>query len=249
MQCGTCVERGNAGAPCTTSNDCDGNLVCTAAVCTVPVPLGFACSATLPCESGMVCLSSKCIQPGGVGASCDADAGGVDCDYNLGGVLQRHDVRGHHRGNERKPVRGLVPAGCLLCRRRLPGRLLRDPARRRLSVRRRRGCELHDPVHMQLRHVQHPERQSVSLTQTISSKVISGGLRPGRTDRQGWTDNRSAPRHLGADMIVTGAYGEFGETVQKTFVASTAIPNTEVCAEAMVIGLPPPSGTLMTVPG
>lgn len=84
MQCGTCVERGNTGAPCTTSNDCDGNLVCTAAGCAAPVPLGSACSATLPCESGAVCLSSKCIQPGGVGASCDADAGGVDCDYNLG---------------------------------------------------------------------------------------------------------------------------------------------------------------------
>jgi hypothetical protein len=33
----------------------------------------------------MVCLSGKCIQPGGVGATCDADAGGIDCDYNLGG--------------------------------------------------------------------------------------------------------------------------------------------------------------------
>jgi hypothetical protein len=84
MQCGNCVQRGNTGAPCTTSNDCDGNLVCLAAACAAPVPLGAACNATTPCQNGMVCLSGKCAQPGGVGATCSADAGGVDCDYALG---------------------------------------------------------------------------------------------------------------------------------------------------------------------
>jgi hypothetical protein len=84
MLCGDCVERGNTGAACATSNDCDGNLVCSGGACIAPQSLGLPCSATMPCEIGMQCLSGKCIQPGGIGASCDADAGGVDCDYNLG---------------------------------------------------------------------------------------------------------------------------------------------------------------------
>jgi hypothetical protein len=82
--CGNCVQRGNTGAPCATSNDCDGNLVCAGAACAAPQPLGVACSATSPCESGLVCLFGKCAAPGAVGAACNLDAGGIDCDYNLG---------------------------------------------------------------------------------------------------------------------------------------------------------------------
>ena len=84
MECGNCVQLGNTGAACTTTNDCDGNLVCSGAACAAPVPIGLACSATAPCQSGAVCLGGKCIQPGGIGATCDADGGGADCDYNLG---------------------------------------------------------------------------------------------------------------------------------------------------------------------
>ena len=83
-QCGNCVLRGNTGASCMTSNDCDGNLVCLAGACTAPVPLAAVCNATTPCQTGLVCLSGKCAQPGPVGAVCSADAGGIDCDYNLG---------------------------------------------------------------------------------------------------------------------------------------------------------------------
>ena len=86
--CGNCVQRGTTGAPCTTTSDCDGNLVCSgpagATTCVAPQPLDGVCSATSPCQSGMACVSGKCAQPGNVGATCSADAGGVDCDYNLG---------------------------------------------------------------------------------------------------------------------------------------------------------------------
>lgn len=85
-QCGNCVQLGNTGAACATTNDCDGNLVCANSACAAPVPVGAACNATTPCEVGAVCLAGKCIQPGGVGATCDPDAGGVDCDQNVLGA-------------------------------------------------------------------------------------------------------------------------------------------------------------------
>jgi len=84
MQCGNCVLRGNTGASCLTSNDCDGNLLCVAGACTAPVPLGAVCNATTPCQTGLVCLSGKCAQAGAVGAACSLDAGGIDCDYDQG---------------------------------------------------------------------------------------------------------------------------------------------------------------------
>ena len=94
-QCGNCVQLGNTGAACATTNDCDGNLVCANSACAAPVPIGGACSASSPCQSGAVCLpvqaadggaAGKCIQPGGVGASCDADGGGTDCDQAVLGA-------------------------------------------------------------------------------------------------------------------------------------------------------------------
>ncbi len=89
-QCGTCLPPGQLTALCTTDHDCDGNLVClvpsqgTTGTCTAPVPLDAVCNATAPCATGLVCLSGKCAQPGPVGAACSPDAGGIDCDYNLG---------------------------------------------------------------------------------------------------------------------------------------------------------------------
>lgn len=83
--CGNCVQRGNTGASCATSNDCDGDLLCFQSACVAPLPLGGVCTAGMtPCEYGLQCLAGKCAAPGGVGASCDADGGGTDCDYNLG---------------------------------------------------------------------------------------------------------------------------------------------------------------------
>lgn len=80
--CGTCVARGATGAPCTTSNDCDGNLMCAMGMCTAPSGVGGPCSAATPCNQGLACLSGQCVTPGGVDAGC-GDAGGT-CDYNLG---------------------------------------------------------------------------------------------------------------------------------------------------------------------
>ena len=183
MQCGTCVERGNAGAPCTTSNDCDGNLVCTAVCARCPCLWDSRAAPLCRAKAEWCVCRASASSPGALARAATptlaaSTATTTSARTATGTMCAAITVA------MSASVRGLVPAGCLLCRRRLPGRLLRPPARRRLSVRRRRGCELHDPVHMQLRHVQHPERQSVSLTQTISSKATSAGFRPWRADRR-----------------------------------------------------------------
>ncbi len=89
-ECGTCLPPGQSTALCATNHDCESDLVClipsqaTTGTCTAPVPLTAVCNATTPCATGVVCLAGKCAQPGAVGAACSADAGGIDCDYNLG---------------------------------------------------------------------------------------------------------------------------------------------------------------------
>ncbi|HEY8040566.1 MAG TPA: hypothetical protein VIF15_12260 [Polyangiaceae bacterium] len=81
--CGNCVNLGATGAPCTTSSDCDGNLMC-AGTCQVPNGVGGGCGATQPCQQGLVCAKGACAQPGVLGATCDPTLGGADCDYYQG---------------------------------------------------------------------------------------------------------------------------------------------------------------------
>lgn len=83
--CGTCVLLGNSGSPCTTSADCDVNLVCDGmGACAVPAASMGACNPlTMPCQSGQVCFNGRCEALGGLTASCDADSG-IGCDYDQG---------------------------------------------------------------------------------------------------------------------------------------------------------------------
>ncbi len=83
--CGNCVTLGATGAPCTSSADCDGNLMCAGAgTCQPPVAAGGLCDTTHPCQQGLACLGGSCAQPGGLGATCDPKNKGADCDYYQG---------------------------------------------------------------------------------------------------------------------------------------------------------------------
>jgi hypothetical protein len=87
--CGNCVPRQTTGGACMTSNDCDGNLVCsTMGACAAPQPLDAQCGPTMtPCQSGLVCINGKCAQAGGTDAGCDPTSG-LGCDYNLGAYCE-----------------------------------------------------------------------------------------------------------------------------------------------------------------
>lgn len=85
--CGNCVTLGETGAPCTSSLDCDGNLICTAptaGTCQPPSAAEVTCGATIPCQQGLVCLNALCAQPGGLGATCSSKNDSADCDYDQG---------------------------------------------------------------------------------------------------------------------------------------------------------------------
>jgi hypothetical protein len=83
MMCGTCVTRGQTGALCQSTDDCDGDLMCSGTgTCAAPSGVGGPCSMMTPCNNGLQCLNGQCIVAGGVDAGC-GDAGGA-CDYNLG---------------------------------------------------------------------------------------------------------------------------------------------------------------------
>ncbi len=83
--CGNCVALGNTGAPCTTSGDCAGNLLCaTSGTCQPPSPITGMCSATVPCVQGAACIAGVCVLPGGSGAACAAKNSNADCDYYQG---------------------------------------------------------------------------------------------------------------------------------------------------------------------
>ncbi|HEX3345625.1 MAG TPA: hypothetical protein VHS09_13675 [Polyangiaceae bacterium] len=83
--CGNCVALGNTGAPCTSSNDCGGNLLCAGAgTCQPPSPASGMCSATAPCTPGTACIGGVCVVPGGSGAACVAKNNSADCDYYQG---------------------------------------------------------------------------------------------------------------------------------------------------------------------
>jgi hypothetical protein len=111
--CGNCVQRGTTGAPCTQTGDCDGNLVCSGGVCVAPQPIGGTCSATAPCASGVACILGKCAQPGGVGAACNPDAGGLDCDYNLGAYCSGTSCAAISVGTVSSTCGGSPPTACL----------------------------------------------------------------------------------------------------------------------------------------
>ncbi len=88
MSCGNCVNLGETGAPCTTSADCDGNLMCTSGTsgtCQPPSGVGATCGATTPCQQGLACISAMCVQPSGLlGATCNPANDSADCDYDQG---------------------------------------------------------------------------------------------------------------------------------------------------------------------
>ena len=83
--CGTCVNLGETGSPCTTSADCDGNLMCASSgTCQPPSPLTGSCGAMAPCQQGLACVGAACIQPGALGATCSPSNNNADCDYDQG---------------------------------------------------------------------------------------------------------------------------------------------------------------------
>ncbi|HEY3815784.1 MAG TPA: hypothetical protein VGL81_01375 [Polyangiaceae bacterium] len=83
--CGNCVALGNTGAPCTSSNDCGGNLLCAGSgTCQPPSPASGACSTTVPCTPGTACIGGACVVPGGPGAACSSKNSNADCDYYQG---------------------------------------------------------------------------------------------------------------------------------------------------------------------
>jgi hypothetical protein len=83
--CGNCVALGDTGAPCTTSSDCDGNLLCAGiGTCQPPSPASGACSTTMPCVQGTNCIAGACVLPGASGAPCAAKNNNADCDYYQG---------------------------------------------------------------------------------------------------------------------------------------------------------------------
>lgn len=84
--CGNCVQLGATGAPCTTSSDCDGNLLCAGSgTCQPPSPATGMCDATThPCAPGLSCIKGVCVTPGGKGAMCATANMGADCDYYQG---------------------------------------------------------------------------------------------------------------------------------------------------------------------
>lgn len=80
--CGTCVLPGATNAPCTTTSDCDGDLVCAGGACRVPVGVGGMCDAMMnPCQQGLACIAGYCAQPMDVGGTCSSSG---DCDYDKG---------------------------------------------------------------------------------------------------------------------------------------------------------------------
>jgi hypothetical protein len=83
--CGNCVAAGDTGAPCTTSSDCAGNLLCAGSgTCQPPSPATGNCSTTIPCTPGTACIGGVCVVPGGPGATCAAKNSSADCDYYQG---------------------------------------------------------------------------------------------------------------------------------------------------------------------
>jgi hypothetical protein len=83
--CGNCVALGATGAPCTTSSDCAGNLLCAGVgTCQPPSSATSACTTTMPCAQGLSCIGGVCITPGGPGAACVAKNNNADCDYYQG---------------------------------------------------------------------------------------------------------------------------------------------------------------------
>jgi hypothetical protein len=83
--CGHCATPGSTGAPCTTADDCSGNLLCAGnGTCQPPAPASGACSTTAPCGQGLACLMGTCTMPGVLDATCNPADNGSDCDYSQG---------------------------------------------------------------------------------------------------------------------------------------------------------------------
>jgi len=83
--CGNCVTLGATGASCTTSADCDGNLMCSGAgTCQPPSSATSTCSTTMPCQQGLSCIGGVCVAPGALGAMCATKNNNADCDYYQG---------------------------------------------------------------------------------------------------------------------------------------------------------------------
>lgn len=68
--CGKCADRTAAGANCTSSDECQGGMVCAGTIsittkrkCVKPVGMGEACSADLPCQATLYCGGDKKCAP------------------------------------------------------------------------------------------------------------------------------------------------------------------------------------------
>ena len=98
--CGSCMERGGAGATCVADADCQPGFLCVASatnpnsVCVVAGKVGDACvKGVSPCGFGLACCTAamasaaectegKCVALLSKGASCEVGAG--TCDTNAG---------------------------------------------------------------------------------------------------------------------------------------------------------------------
>jgi hypothetical protein len=82
--CGACATKAAAGGTCTSSNDCQGGLVCGGTSCVSPGAAGAACSATHPCADPLVCSNTTCSSPAEAGQACQSTADGQTCDTIMG---------------------------------------------------------------------------------------------------------------------------------------------------------------------
>lgn len=83
--CGHCTALAASGDKCTTSSDCEANLLCASSgVCAAPVASGNSCDAAHPCAGGLACLGGTCTMPHALGANCDPANASADCDADQG---------------------------------------------------------------------------------------------------------------------------------------------------------------------
>jgi hypothetical protein len=79
--CGTCGKPlVGAGAPCTSSNECEGNLQCFDGACGLPRGLGQPCSPAGACQYAFQCIGGRCGVPAQAGEAC----GMVPCRIRAG---------------------------------------------------------------------------------------------------------------------------------------------------------------------
>lgn len=77
--CGTCVERGGAGATCSNFLDCQAGFACVSGACTTALQTGAACTTSgSQCAIGLYCQAGACQPPLEQNASCSE--AGAQCN-------------------------------------------------------------------------------------------------------------------------------------------------------------------------